>query len=61
LLLNQKLPVSLDTRRNTNAFEKMEQDRGDEKLENSSYKPLNLTVVSDGERNTVLKTIYEDK
>jgi IS30 family transposase len=24
------------------------------------YKPLNLTVVPDGERNTVLKTIYED-
>jgi hypothetical protein len=59
-LATQALPVSLNTsQKRTRFIQKWSKDwRIDQgKL---IYTPLNLTVVSDGERDTVLKGIYED-
>ena len=59
-LQSQALPESLDmTQKKTRFIKKWGKD-----WENQSdkliYKPLNLTVVPDDERDEVLKTIYED-
>jgi hypothetical protein len=56
----QALPVSLNTSQKRTRF--IQKWSKDWEMRNGKliYKPLNLTVVSDGERNTVLKTIYED-
>jgi hypothetical protein len=59
-LANQTLPVSLNTsQKRTRFIQKWSKDwRIDQgKL---IYTPLNLAVVPDGERNTILKSIYED-
>ncbi len=59
-LASQKLPLSLHTKEKRKRF--IEKWNKDWEMRNGKliYKPLNLTVISDGERNTVLKTIYED-
>jgi hypothetical protein len=59
-LATQKLPVSLDTKEKRKRF--IEKWNKDWEMRNGKlvYKPLNLTVVPDGERNTVLKGISED-
>ena len=57
---NKTLPISLNTSQKRTRF--IEKWSKDWEMRNGKliYKPLNLTVISDGERNTVLKTIYED-
>jgi hypothetical protein len=59
-LANQTLPISLNTSQKRTRF--IEKWSKDWEVRNGKliYTPLNLTVVSDGERNTVLKGIYED-
>lgn len=57
-LASQKLPLSLDTKEKRNCFiEKWDKDWI---IQNGKlvHKPLNLTVVPDGERTTVFKGIY---
>jgi hypothetical protein len=57
---NQTLPLSLNTSQKRTRF-KQEWDKDWEVRSNKLvYTPLNLTVFPHGERNTVLKTIYED-
>jgi hypothetical protein len=59
-LATQTLPVSLNTsQKRTRFIQKWSKD-WEVRSNKLIYTPLNLTVVSDGERNTVLKTIYED-
>jgi hypothetical protein len=59
-LATQKLPVSLDTKEKRKHFiEKWNKD-WEVRSNKLVYTPLNLTVVPDGERNTILKGIYED-
>ena len=59
-LLHQTLPESLDTAQKKRRFkQKWGQDWA---IESGKliYKPLNLTVVPDDERDSVLKKLYED-
>jgi hypothetical protein len=59
-LATQTPPVSLNiSQKRTRFIQKWSKDW---EMRNGKlvYKPLNLTVIPDGERNTVLKGIYED-
>jgi IS30 family transposase len=59
-LATQSLPVSLNTsQKRTRFIQKWSKD-WEVRSNKLVYTPLNLTVVPDGERNTVLKSIYED-
>jgi hypothetical protein len=53
-LANQTLPLSLNTSQKRTRFKQKWEVRSNKLV----YTPPNLTVVPDGERNTVLKTIY---
>jgi hypothetical protein len=59
-LATQTLPLSLNTSQKRTRFKQKWSKDWEVQRNKLNYTPLNLTVVSDGERNTVLKGIYED-
>lgn len=59
-LATKKLPESLDTTQKRKRFKEKWGDNWKVLSGKLIYSPLNLTVVPDGERNDVLKKIYED-
>jgi hypothetical protein len=59
-LATQTLPISLNTsQKRTRFIQKWSKD-WETRNGKLIYKPLNLTVVPDSERDTILKGIYED-
>jgi hypothetical protein len=59
-LATQTLPALLNTSQKRTRFKQKWSKDWEVRSNKLVYKPLNLTVVPDGERNTVLKGIYED-
>ena len=59
-LQSQKLPESLDTAQKVRRFREKWGKDWEIQSDKLVYKPLDLTVVPDDERDKVLKTIYED-
>jgi hypothetical protein len=59
-LATQTLPVSLNTSQKRTRFKQKWSKYWEMRNGKLVYTPLNLTVVPDEERNSVLKTIYED-
>jgi hypothetical protein len=59
-LATQTFPISLNTSQKRTRFIKKWSKDWEMRNGKLIYKPLNLTVVPDGERNTVLKSVHED-
>jgi hypothetical protein len=59
-LANQTLPISLNTSQKRTRFKQKWSKDWEVRSNKLVYTLLNLTVVPDGERNTILKGIYED-
>jgi IS30 family transposase len=59
-LANQILPTSLNTSQKRTRFKQKWSKDWEMRNGKLVYTPLNLTVVPDGERDTILKGIYED-